>query len=110
MSHADKVTIETLHEMKRNRQRIAAAVCYDYQMAQILDRAGADVLSVGDSVGRTFLGHTDEEHSTVDIMILFCRAVVRGAKRALVNCDMPTTEATDPKLAVEAARRIAGEA
>jgi len=96
--------------MKRNRQRIAAAVCYDHQMAQILDRAGADVLSVGDSVGRTFLGQTEGESPTVDIMILFCRAVVRGAKRALVNCDMPTSIVNDPKATVEAARRIAGEA
>src|SRR5579885_3436182 len=69
-----RVTIETLHEMKRNRQRIAAVVCYDYQMAHILDRAGADVLSVGDSVGRTFLGQTDQEQTTVDMMIMFCRA------------------------------------
>ncbi len=107
---AERVTIETLHEMKRNRQRIAAVVCYDHQMAQILDRAGADVLSVGDSVGRTYLGQTAEENTTVDMMIMFCRAVVRGAKRALVNCDMPTTVVTDPKAAAEAARRIAGEA
>ncbi len=107
---AERVTIETLHEMKRNRQRIAAVVCYDHQMAQILDRAGADVLSVGDSVGRTYLGQTAEENTTVDMMIMFCRAVVRGAKRALVNCDMPTSVVSDPKAAAEAARRIAGEA
>ena len=107
---AEKVTVETLHQMKQNRQRIAAAVCYDYQMAQILDRAGADVLSVGDSVGRTFLGHRDEEHTSVDEMIMFCRAVVRGAQRALVNCDMPTIVVSSPQAAAEAARRIAGEA
>jgi len=106
----EKVTVETLLEMKRNRQYIAATVCYDYQMAQILDRAGADVLSVGDSVGRTFLGQTAEEHTTVDMMIMFCRAVVRGAKRALVNCDMPTSIVSNPATTAEAARRIAGEA
>ena len=106
----EKVTVETLLEMKRNRQYIAAMVCYDHQMAQILDRAGADVLSVGDSVGRTFLGQTGQEHTTVDMMIMFCRAVVRGAKRALVNCDMPTSIVSDPVATTEAARRIAGEA
>jgi 3-methyl-2-oxobutanoate hydroxymethyltransferase len=109
-NEGEKVTVETLHEMKRNRQRIAAMVCYDHQMAQILDRAGADVLSVGDSVGRTFLGQTAEEHTTVDMMILFCRAVVRGTKRALVNCDMPTSIVSDPTATADAARRIAGEA
>src|SRR5581483_6954239 len=44
---ADKVTIETLHQMKRDHQRIVAAVVYESQMAQMMDRAGAEVLSVG---------------------------------------------------------------
>ena len=81
---ADKVTVETLHQMKREGKRIVAAVCYEHQMAQILDRAGADVLSVGDSVSRAFLANDSEEDFTVDHQILFCRAVSKAAKRALV--------------------------
>ncbi|HZT06452.1 MAG TPA: 3-methyl-2-oxobutanoate hydroxymethyltransferase [Chloroflexota bacterium] len=107
---AEKVTIQTLHEMKRQRQRIAAAVVYEAQMAQIMDRAGADVLSVGDSVSRTFLGIEDESEFTVEKMAPFCRAVARAAKRALVNCDMPGSAVNaGPKAAAEAARRLAGE-
>ena len=69
---AEKVTVQTLHEMKRQGQRIVAAVCYEHQMAQIMDRASADVLSVGDSVSRAFLAMEREEDFTVDHQILFC--------------------------------------
>ncbi|MCI0821681.1 MAG: 3-methyl-2-oxobutanoate hydroxymethyltransferase, partial [Chloroflexi bacterium] len=48
---ADKVTIPALQQMKRDGQKIVASVVYDYQMAQIVDRAGVDLVSVGDSVG-----------------------------------------------------------
>ncbi len=105
---ADKVTVQTLQEMKRNRQRIAAAVVYEAQMAQIMERAGADVLSVGDSLSRNFLAIESEDELTVDEMMLFCRAVSRSAKRALVNCDMPGPSVNaGPKAAAEAARKLA---
>ena len=107
----DKVTIETLHELKRTHQRIVASVCYDYQMAQILERAGVDLLSVGDSVGRTFLGHEDPDAITLDEMLPFCRAVSRAAKRAWVSCDMPLSEVkSGPDRAAKAALRLANEA
>lgn len=105
---SDKVTLETLREMKRQHQRIVAAVVYESQMAQIMERAGADVLSVGDSLSRAFLGHDADGAFTVDEMIPFCRAVSRAAKRALVNCDMPDAPVkAGPKAAAEAARRFA---
>jgi 3-methyl-2-oxobutanoate hydroxymethyltransferase len=108
---ADKVTVQTLHNMKKQGQRIVAAVCYEHQMAQIMDRAGADVLSVGDSVSRAFLAMEREEDFTVDHQILFCRAVSKAAKRALVNCDIPLSAVNGgPKAAAEAARRVVDEA
>jgi 3-methyl-2-oxobutanoate hydroxymethyltransferase len=108
MKMADKVTIQTLHEMKRNRQRIACAVVYESQMAQIMERAGADVLSVGDSLSRAFLGVESDDEFGVDQMVPFCRAVSRAAKRALINCDMPGSAVNGgPKTAAEAARRLA---
>jgi 3-methyl-2-oxobutanoate hydroxymethyltransferase len=101
---AEKVTVQTLHEMKRQGQRIVAAVCYEHQMAQIMDRAGADVLSVGDSVSRAFLAMENEADFTVDHQILFCRAVSKAAKRALVNCDIPLSAVNGgPRAAAEAA-------
>ena len=84
-----KLTIAGLQQMKANRERIVAIVCYDNQMAQILDRAGADVLSVGDSIGRYYWGQATPYQVTLDQMILACQAVARGAQRAVVNCDLP---------------------
>src|SRR5204863_9631740 len=72
-----------------------------------MERAGADVLSIGDSLGRAFLAHTEEGAFTLDEMIPFCRAVARTAKRAVVNCDMPGGVAeAGPQAAAEAARRL----
>lgn len=84
-----KLTVASLQQMKRDGQKIMAAVCYDYQLAMILDRAGIDILSVGDSGGRTLLGMDGDFEVDVDHMVLLCRAVAKGAERAVVNCDMP---------------------
>ena len=84
-----KVTIASLQAMKRSGHKIAGAVAYDFQMAQIVDRAGVDIVSVGDSVGVNLWGHASELEVTLDEMILTCRAVRRGVKRALVSCDFP---------------------
>ena len=48
---SDTVTLEALQQMKRDGRKIVAVVIYDYQMAQIVERAGVDIVSVGDSVG-----------------------------------------------------------
>ena len=56
---AERLSPEGLKQMKRDGKKIAAAVVYDYQTARITERAGADLLSVGDSLGRNILGHDD---------------------------------------------------
>lgn len=83
------VSIPTLQRMKREGRKIVGVVAYDYQMAQIVDRAGVDIVSVGDSVGINLWGHQSELEVTLDQMILSCQAVRRGVKRALVSCDFP---------------------
>jgi 3-methyl-2-oxobutanoate hydroxymethyltransferase len=75
--------------MKRDRRKIVGAVVYDYQMAQIVDRAGVDIVSVGDSVGVNMWGQQNELEVTLDQMLLACKAVRRGVERALVSCDFP---------------------
>lgn len=84
-----KLTVAGLKQMKSDGEKIFAAICYDYQMARIADRAGADILTVGDSVGHNFWGQRTHYEVTLDEMIIACRAVARGAERAIVNCDMP---------------------
>ena len=84
-----KITIPALQQMKRDGQKIVGVVVYDYQMARIVDRAGVELVSVGDSVGVNLWGHATELEVTLDEMLLTCRAVRRGVSRALVSCDFP---------------------
>src|SRR5919106_1923822 len=105
-----KVTIPALQEMKRAGRKIVGVVVYDYQMAQIVDRAGVDIVSVGDSVGITLWGQRSELDVTLDQMILACQGVRRGVTRAIVSCDFPfgpLQEGVDA--AVRAAIRIVKE-
>ena len=83
------VTLTMLQQMKASRRKIVGVVVYDYQMAQIADRAGVDLVSAGDSVGVTLWGHASETEVTLDQMILVCRAVRHGVSRAVVSCDVP---------------------
>lgn len=101
------VTISALQQMKRDGRKIVGVVVYDYQMAQIVDRAGVDIVSVGDSVGVTMWGQQSELEVTLDQMLLACKAVRRGVERALVSCDVPYGPLQEgPEAAVRAATRI----
>ena len=84
-----RVTLAALQQMKRDGRKIVGVVAYDYQMAQIADRAGIDIVSVGDSVGINLWGHRSEFDVTLDQMVLACQGVRRGVRRALVSCDFP---------------------
>ena len=107
---AEKLTVAGLQQMKRDGKKIAAAVVYDFQMAKICERAGADLLSVGDSLGRRFLGQARADDCSIDDMIPFAKAVVRAAERAIVSVDMPTATCKGgPKEVAKAARRIKDE-
>ncbi|HZD37855.1 MAG TPA: 3-methyl-2-oxobutanoate hydroxymethyltransferase, partial [Actinomycetes bacterium] len=51
MDEGAKVTIPALRRMKRDGRKIVGVVAWDYQIARIVDRAGVDLVSVGDTVG-----------------------------------------------------------
>jgi 3-methyl-2-oxobutanoate hydroxymethyltransferase len=96
--------------MKRDGQRIVGVVAWDYQIARIADRAGVDIISVGDSVGVNLWGHSNPLEVTMDEMLVCCKAVRRGTVRALVSCDFPfgpLQEGSDS--AVRAAIRLVKE-
>lgn len=84
-----KVTVPALHQMKRDGRKIVGIVAWDYQIARIADRAGVDIISVGDTVGINLWGHSTPLEVTLDQMILVCRSVRRGTERAIVSCDFP---------------------
>jgi 3-methyl-2-oxobutanoate hydroxymethyltransferase len=75
--------------MKHDGRKIVGVVAWDVQIARIADRAGVDIVSVGDSVGVNLWGRDDPLDVTLDEMIVVCRAVRRGVERALVSCDFP---------------------
>ena len=110
-SKQSAVTIPALQQMKRDGKKIFGVVAWDFQIAQIADRAGVDIVSVGDSVGVNLWGHANPLEVTMEEMIIVCKAVRRGVKRALVSCDFPfgpLQEGADS--AVRAAIRLVKEA
>lgn len=84
-----KMTIQDLWAKKERKEKIVRIVCYDYPMALLADRAGIDMILVGDSVGMVMLGMDSTVPVTMDEMIHHCRAVTRAVKYAFVVGDMP---------------------
>ena len=83
------VTIPTLQQMKRDGRKIVGVVAWDWQMAQIADRAGVDIVSVGDTVGINLWGQSNPLQVTMEEMLIVSKAVRRGVKRALLSVDFP---------------------
>jgi 3-methyl-2-oxobutanoate hydroxymethyltransferase len=83
------VSIPQLHDMKRRGEKIVGVVVWDTPMATIADRAGVEIVSVGDSVGVNLWGHDNPLAVTLDEMITVAKAARRGTERALVSCDFP---------------------
>jgi 3-methyl-2-oxobutanoate hydroxymethyltransferase len=89
MESPEAVTIPVLQEMKRHGKKSAGVVAWDYQTAQIADRAGVDFIVIGDSVGVNLWGHANPLEVTPEEILICCKAVRRGTSRALVICDIP---------------------
>jgi 3-methyl-2-oxobutanoate hydroxymethyltransferase len=107
----EKTTIPLLHQMKGDGRKIVAVVAWDYQLAKIVDRAGVDIVSVGDSVGVNLWGHANPLEVTMEQMLVVCQAVRRGVRRALVSVDFPFGPLQQgPDSAVRAAIRLVKEA
>lgn len=83
-----KKTVNTFYQKKGN-EKLTMLTAYDYSMARLIDESGVDAILVGDSLGMVCLGYEDTLSVTVDDMIHHGKAVVRGAKNAMVVVDMP---------------------
>ncbi|MDA0840394.1 MAG: 3-methyl-2-oxobutanoate hydroxymethyltransferase [Planctomycetota bacterium] len=84
-----KVTTLRLQEMKRAGEKISALTAYDFLTAQLLDKAGIDLILVGDSASMVFAGHDTTLPMTMHDMIYHAKVVKRAVRRALVVVDMP---------------------
>jgi Ketopantoate hydroxymethyltransferase len=83
-----KVSVSDVQALK-NREKITVLTAYDYSTATICDKAGTDILLVGDSASMVVLGHSSTVPIGMQEMLIFCAAVARAAKRAMVVGDMP---------------------
>ena len=84
-----RVTITEIKEMKHKKEKIPMLTAYDYVTAKIVDEAGVPLILVGDSLGMVMLGYESTIPVTMEEMIHHTKAVVRGAKKALIIGDMP---------------------
>ena len=84
-----RITTHVLQEMKLRKEKIAMLTGYDYSMAKIIDKAGIDIILVGDSASNVMAGHETTLPITLDQMIYHASSVVRAIERALVVVDLP---------------------
>jgi 3-methyl-2-oxobutanoate hydroxymethyltransferase len=106
-----RITTRTLAELKAKGEKIAMLTAYDFTMAGIVDKAGIDIILVGDSASNVMAGHETTLPITLDQMIYHAASVVRGVERALVVVDLPFgTYQADSKEALRSAIRIMKEA
>jgi 3-methyl-2-oxobutanoate hydroxymethyltransferase len=105
---AKRIRVPDLKEKKTRGERIVMLTAYDASMARLLDRAGIDVLLVGDSLGMVIMGRDTTLPVTLEAMVHHTRAVTQGAARALVVADMPflTYQVSVPEALRNAGRLI----
>jgi 3-methyl-2-oxobutanoate hydroxymethyltransferase len=105
-----RVTTQRLLEMKQRGEKISMLTAYDFTMGTIVDKAGVDIILVGDSASNVMCGNITTLPITLDQMIFLAKSVVRGVKRALVVVDMPFgTYQGNSKEALASAIRIMKE-
>lgn len=85
----EKITLRTLEEMKARGEPVSWLTAYDYPTALLMDRAGVEMILVGDSAGMTVLGLETTLPVTMEQMITFTAAVCRAVEYAFVVGDMP---------------------
>ena len=86
---SSKRSVQDIINMKKNQQKISVITSYDYTLASLCDKAGIDVLLVGDSAGMVMLGYESTIPVTMDQMCMFTEAVSRARKSSLLVADLP---------------------
>ncbi len=99
-------TPKSLLTKKKRREKITALTAYDFPFTSILDKAGIDVILVGDSLGMVLLGFETTLPVTMEHMIHHTRAAARGVKNALLVADMPFKSYDTPAMALKNAKLL----
>ena len=101
-----KMSIEKLAGMARRQEKIVMLTAYDHPSAQLAEDAGVDVILVGDSAAMAVLGYDATVPITLEEMLVFMRAVARGAKSPLLVGDLPFGSYLDPGGAVRSSSAV----
>ena len=75
--------------MKKKKEKISVLTSYDYTLASLCDKAGIDILLVGDSAGMVMLGYENTIPVSMEQMCMFTEAVSRARKQSLLVADLP---------------------
>ena len=84
-----KKTVLDFNEMKRKGEKITYLTCYDHPTACLCQKAGFDMLLVGDSAGMVVHGYKGTLPMTMEQMIAHAEMVRRGAADTFIIGDMP---------------------
>nr|MBS0020387.1 3-methyl-2-oxobutanoate hydroxymethyltransferase [Gammaproteobacteria bacterium] len=103
------VTVSTLRKWKQAGKRFVCLTAYDASFAASIDKAGVDVILVGDSLGMVVQGHQTTVPVTMDHMVYHAQLVARGCRRALLMVDMPFMSFATPSQALDNAARLMRE-
>ncbi len=104
------ITVRQLMQYKQQNKPIVALTAWDFAIAQIVDRAGIDLILVGDSLAMVAWGHENTLPLTLDAMIYHAQAVKRAVKNALIVVDLPfLTYQQSVATAIESAGRVLKE-
>ena len=82
-------SVKDIIGMKKSKEKISVLTSYDFTLASLCDKAGIDILLVGDSAGMVMLGYENTIPVTMEQMCLFTEAVSRGRKNSLIVGDLP---------------------
>lgn len=106
--HTDRVTIADIARLKERAQPIVMVTAYDYPSGRAAERAGVDIVLVGDSAAMTVLGYPSTRHVSIEEMLMLTRAARRGVDHPLLVGDMPvgTYESSDDVAVVSALRFV----
>ena len=82
-------SVQDIIKMKKDGKKISVITSYDYSLASLCDKAGIDILLVGDSAGMVMLGYENTIPVTMDQMCMFTEAVSRARQNSLLVADLP---------------------
>ncbi len=82
-------SVQDIINMKKEKKKVSVITSYDYTLASLCDRAGIDILLVGDSAGMVMLGYENTIPVSMDQMCMFTEAVSNARKNALLVADLP---------------------